>query len=91
MSIENMIKKRLVKRRAWHHNYLDDMVEDALRIKGNQLASAGPREQVKFLIDCGYTSDEIVKSAKRIRKYITKHVKELRGDTGDGHHHSHSR
>jgi hypothetical protein len=69
------VKRRLKRKDAWHCNYLDELVDSVLRIKCNRLANSGPQAQCKFLLRNGYTVDEIVSYARRLRKSVRKYMK----------------
>ena len=71
------IKRRLNRKDAWHHNYLDDLVDSEMRALANRLANNGPRAQSHFLLNNGWTVKEIVKHGRRTRKSIYKHMKEM--------------
>lgn len=67
------IKRRLKKRKAWIHGYLDDFVDNQTRIIANNLYNQGLEAQVKFLLEHGITVNEIVKEGKRVRKLVVDH------------------
>lgn len=85
MSIEDdkvkveTIKRRLKRKNAWHHNYLDELVDTETRSLCNWLANKGPRAQCQYLINNGWTVDEIVKEGKRQRRHIEDHFKSING------------
>ena len=68
------IKRRLLRKKAWQANYLDECVDSTLRIMGNELSNKGPRAQVKFLLAHGWSVKEIVREGRRVKKWIVKQV-----------------
>jgi hypothetical protein len=71
------IKRRLKRKDAWHRNYLDDLVDSATRVLANDLANDGPRAQCEFLLQNGWTVDEIVSAGRKVRRLIHKHMSGL--------------
>lgn len=69
------IKRRLKRKNAWHHNYLDEIVDSTLRSIGNKLSNDGPRAQVTFLLKNGWEIKEIVAAGYKVQKLIVTHVK----------------
>lgn len=67
------IKRRLKRKEAWQFNFLDELVTSTMRTMGNHLANKGPRAQCEFLLEHGWTIDEIVKEGRRVRRLIRKH------------------
>ena len=66
------IKRRLKRKDAWHQNYLDNLVDNTMRLRANELANKGPRAQVEFLLHNGWTKEEIVKEGRSVRSHIRK-------------------
>lgn len=77
MSSVNTIKRRLKRKDAWKFNYLDELVDSAMRSKANHLANKGPRAQCDYLLRNGWTIDEIVKEGIRVRRAIREHMSKL--------------
>lgn len=86
--IVEKIKRRLKRKDAWHYNYLDEIVENTMRIKQNQLANRGPRAQVKFLLRNGWNKEEIIKEGRRVRRIIYKAMSAM-ATPKKKHHHRH--
>lgn len=72
-AVETVVR-RLKRKDAYRHNYLDDLVDSTLRMLGNTLANRGPLAQCKFLLANGWTVREIVKHGQRTRKMIRKQL-----------------
>ena len=77
MTETDTIKRRLKRKEAWQHNYLDDLVTSTMRSKANQLSNKGPRAQCNYLLQNGWTIDEIVEEGRRVRRLIRKHMSGL--------------
>lgn len=71
---ERVIRK-LKYNKAFVSGYLDDLVDNETRLIMNNVNNKGRTSQVKFLLNQGWSVDEIVHEGKRVRKLIVKHVK----------------
>jgi hypothetical protein len=67
------IKKKLKLMHAWRKGYLEEAVDNQLRLKLNRLTNDGDERQIKFLLLSGMSWQEIVKEAKRIKKTVHNH------------------
>jgi len=78
MSIEHNTQRvigKLQRKKAWQSGYLDELVDSTTRLIMNDVNNKGRTAQVKFLLDNGWSVNEIVSEGKRIRTLIVKHVK----------------
>ena len=78
MSIEHNTQRvigKLQRKKAWQSGYIDELVDSTTRLIMNDVNNKGRTAQVKFLLDNGWSVNEIVSEGKRIRTLIVKHVK----------------
>jgi predicted transcriptional regulator len=75
MSDMQRVISKLQRKKAWQSGYLDELVDSTTRLIMNDVNNKGRTAQVKFLLDNGWSVNEIVSEGKRIRTLIVKHVK----------------
>ena len=64
------VKKKLKKLHIWNMGYLEEAVDNQLRLKLNDLSNQKDEAQIKFLLRNGMAWDDIIAEAVRTKKVI---------------------
>lgn len=70
----NEIRTRLKKRKIWNLGYLEEMARNQAQLMVNEWSNTGrDYPLVKFLLERGFTPDNIVAEAKNTRDTVRNH------------------
>ncbi len=72
------VRRRLKRKHAWGFHYMEDLARDAAQQMINDLTNhKSDSYLVQFLLERGFSPEEIVHEGKRVRKLVVRHHKKI--------------